>query len=186
MSGRVVFQHHGMAVLLQWWLNGQDVQENNNNNDNAHDKNVITAVKFLNNKVTVKLKTSFLNSPLKTTAELWLSRWDYAQMPSSSSWKKKKKVEVSRSYCCSNNSRSRCSAMKKCCSTSELERYQKKHFLHPFFFNVRVPSGPEPLKGMCPYDWMKLFPITFKWIDQFCSSWPGSWSSVSYWYQNYK
>lgn len=146
MSGRVVFQHHGMAVLLQWWLNGQDVQENNNNNDNDNDKNVITAVKFLNNKVTVKLKTSFLNSPLKTTAELWLSRWDYAQMPSSSSWKKKKKVEASRSYCCSNNSRSRCSVMKKCCSTSELERYQKKHFLHPFFLMLGFHLVQSPSK----------------------------------------
>lgn len=79
---------HGCAppVVTEW-----SGCENGNINDNEIDKNVTTAVEFLNNKVTVKLKTLFLNSPLKTTAELWLSRWDYAQMPSSSSWQKKKK-----------------------------------------------------------------------------------------------
>lgn len=185
MSGRVVFQHHGMAVLLQWWLNGQDVR--------TAILMIMKLIKmslqpssFLITKLQWNLKRYFWTHPSKQQRSFGCHVEITPKCPRHHPERRKKKVEASRSYCCSNNSRSRCRVMKKCCLTSELERYQKKHFLHPFFLMLGFHLVPQPIKSMCPYDWIKLFPITFKWMDQFCSSWPRRWSSVSYWCQNYK
>lgn len=101
---------------------------------------------FLITRLQWNLKRHFWTHPSKQQRSFGCHVEITPKCPRHHPERRKKKVEASRSYCCSNNSRSRCSVMKKCCSTSELERYQKKHFLHPFFLMLGFHLVQSPSK----------------------------------------
>lgn len=157
MSGRVVFQHHGMAVLLQWWLN-----------DDNDGKNVMTADTFLHNEDTAKVETH----PSKQQRSFGCHIEIKPKCPRHHPVRREREK---RSYCRFNNS----SLMKKGFFKKWITKISEKTF--PFLI-ARFAYGPEPIE-ICAH--MIGWYFSQSHSSESTGFVPQSWSFVFDWCQNY-